>query len=75
MNISQLLDSIKLVNGLKSDAALSRALEIAPPVASKMRSGTLGLGSSLIIRIHLLCDIPVAELVAIARTWSPKLAA
>lgn len=37
---------------LKNDAALARALEVAPPVISKMRHGTLQLGPSLILFIH-----------------------
>jgi plasmid maintenance system antidote protein VapI len=37
---------------LKNDAALSRALEVAPPMISKIRHGHIRLGSSMIIRLH-----------------------
>ncbi|MDB5937492.1 MAG: hypothetical protein JWQ01_4836 [Massilia sp.] len=70
MTISELLDEIRLTNGLRSDAALAKALKTAAPVISKLRSGKLPLGAVLIIRIHLLTDIPVLDLVAIALAGS-----
>jgi len=47
---------------LKNDAALSRALGVAPPVISKIRHGRLDIGDMLIIRIHELTDMPVREI-------------
>lgn len=64
--LATLLDSIKSANGIKNDAALSRALVVAPPVISKLRKGTLKLGSSMVIKMHLAYDIPVRELLAAA---------
>lgn len=49
-----MLDDIKAVLRLKNDAALSRVLEAAPPVVSKIRHGHLPIGDSLIITIHEL---------------------
>lgn len=50
-NPSGLLDAIKAKLQLKNDAALSRALETAPPLISKIRHNRLPVGDSLIVRI------------------------
>ena len=48
-------DANKFVNRLlkelnvKNDAALSRALEVAPPVISKLRHGKLNIGDSMLV--------------------------
>lgn len=47
-----LLDAVIKHIGLKNDAALSRRLEVAPPVISKIRKRSMAIGASLIIRIH-----------------------
>lgn len=47
-----LLDDTLQYLGLKNDAALSRALEVAPPVISKLRHGRLLVGDSMVIRLH-----------------------
>lgn len=62
--IGKLLDTLTEKMSLKNDAALSRLLEVAPPVISKLRSGMLPLGASMIIKMHLAADVPVRELQA-----------
>ncbi len=57
-----LLDEILGALGLKNDAALSRALEVAPPVISKTRHGRLAVGDSLVIRIHEITGWAVSEI-------------
>lgn len=47
---------------LKNDAALSRALEVAPPVISKIRHRRLPVGASLLIRMHEVTDLSIQEL-------------
>lgn len=47
-----LLDAIIVELGIRNDAALSRRLEVAPPVISKIRNKTLPIGATLLIRIH-----------------------
>jgi plasmid maintenance system antidote protein VapI len=47
---------------LKNDAALSRALEVAPPVISKIRHRRLPVGASMLIRMHEVSNLSVAEL-------------
>ena len=47
---------------LKNDAALSRALEVAPPVISKIRHRRLPVGASLLIRMHEVSDLSIRDL-------------
>lgn len=57
-----LLDSLIDKLNLKNDAALARALEIAPPVISKIRHHRLPVGASLLIRMHEISDLTIKEL-------------
>ncbi|MGK5049492.1 hypothetical protein ACQ4WP_26890 [Janthinobacterium sp. GB4P2] len=63
----KLLDAVMAKLHLKNDAALSRALEVAPPVVSKIRHGRLPIGASLLIRMHEVSDMAIGELKRIAR--------
>ncbi len=60
-----LLDTIIANLGLKNDAALSRVLEVAPPVISKIRHHKLHVGASLLIRMHEETDLSIRELKAL----------
>jgi hypothetical protein len=59
---NNLLDSLIERLNLKNDAALSRALEVAPPVISKIRHRRLPVGASLLIRMHEVSDLTIREL-------------
>lgn len=59
---NNLLDSLIEKLGLKNDAALSRALEVAPPVISKIRHRRLPVGASLLIRMHEVSDLSIRDL-------------
>ncbi len=59
---NNLLDSLIENLRLKNDAALSRALEVAPPVISKIRHHRLPVGASLLIRMHEVSDLSIREL-------------
>jgi hypothetical protein len=61
-NPDNLLDTMLEKLQLKNDAALSRVLEVAPPVISKIRHRRLPVGASLLIRMHEVSDLSVAEL-------------
>lgn len=47
---------------LKNDAALSRALEVSPPVISKIRHRRLPVTASLLIRMHEVSALSIREL-------------
>ena len=51
--ITSLIRKLKL----KNDAALSRALEVEPPLISKIRHGRLPVGASMLIRMHEVSDL------------------
>jgi hypothetical protein len=58
----QLLASLIGRLNLKNDAALSRALEVSPPVISKIRHRRLPVTASLLIRMHEVSALSIAEL-------------
>ena len=59
---NQLLDTLRKRMNLKNDAALSRALEVAPPVISKIRHRSLPVGASLLIRMHEVTQMSIRDL-------------
>lgn len=59
---NNLLDILIERLNLKNDAALSRALEVAPPVISKIRHRRLPVGASMLIRMHEVSSLSVREL-------------
>ncbi|MDB5841081.1 MAG: hypothetical protein JWQ23_3033 [Herminiimonas sp.] len=61
-NPNNLLDVLIEKMKLKNDAALSRALAVAPPVISKIRHRRLPVGASLLIRMHEVTDMSIKEL-------------
>lgn len=61
-NPNRLLDTLIQNMGLKNDAALSRLLEVAPPVISKVRHYRLPVGASLLIRMHEVSDLSIRDL-------------
>jgi hypothetical protein len=64
-NPDRLLDAIIAKLKLKNDAALSRALEVAPPVISKIRHRTLPVGATILLRMHEISDFSIRELKAL----------
>ncbi|MGZ3237962.1 MAG: hypothetical protein ACXWIN_00395 [Burkholderiaceae bacterium] len=59
---NKLLDALIEKMSLKNDAALSRHLEVAPPVISKVRHRKLSVGASLLIRMHEVSGLSIREL-------------
>lgn len=59
---NRLLDTLLEKMNLKNDAALSRMLEVAPPVISKIRHRRLPIGASLLIRMHETTGMTIREL-------------
>ena len=51
---------------LRTDADLSRALKMGPPVISKIRHGKHGIGATLLLRAHELTNLPTREM----RKWA-----
>jgi len=61
-NPNHLLDVLLENLRLKNDAALSRALEVAPPVLSKIRHHRLPVGASILIRMHEVSGLSIRDL-------------
>jgi hypothetical protein len=70
-NPDNLLDAIIAKLKLKNDAALSRALDVAPPVISKIRHRTLPIGATILLRMHDVSNFSIRELRALM-TSPPK---
>lgn len=62
LNPNRLMDAVIQKLGLKNDAALSRVLDVAPPVISKIRSNALPVGATMKIRIHEIAEMPFAAI-------------
>ena len=62
---NRLLDTLIEKLRLKNDAALSRALEVAPPVISKIRHRRLPVAASLLIRMHEISALSIKDLRAL----------
>ncbi len=59
---NQLLDMLLMQLNLKNDAALSRVLDVARPVLTGIRLGTLGVGAWLLIRISEVSGMSIGDL-------------
>lgn len=57
-----LLDALIDKLNLKNDAALSRLLEVAPPVISKLRHGALPIGPTMLIRMHEVSEMNIRDM-------------
>ncbi|MES2264695.1 MAG: hypothetical protein V4724_39860 [Pseudomonadota bacterium] len=57
-----LLDALLKHLNLKSDAELSRALEIDSPIISKVRHYRIPISSAVIIRMHEVTGMSIKEL-------------
>ncbi len=55
-----LLDAVAVILSTRNDAALSRALGVAPPVVSKLRRHRMPVGASFILKCHEIAGMPVA---------------
>jgi hypothetical protein len=61
-NPNRLLDALLESMRLKNDAALSRMLEVAPPVLSKIRHHRMPVSASVLIRMHEATKMSIGDL-------------
>lgn len=66
-----LLDTVTLRLNVKNDAALSRALAVAPPMISKIRNRKTVVGAPLLLRIHEITNISIKDLRALMGDYRP----
>ena len=60
-----ILDVLKEKYDLKNDAAIAKALEIAPPIVSRIRNGKSNVSAEIILKIHETFRMPVADIKAL----------
>jgi len=58
----RLLDALLDKLRLKNDAALSRALEVPPPVISRIRRRRPHVGAAILLRMHEVSDLSIKDL-------------
>lgn len=56
------IDSLIRQLGVRSYAALSRAVGLSPSVISKIRNRRLIISSKILVQVHEATDIPIREL-------------
>ena len=59
---NKLLDGLIERLNLKNDAALCRALDVGPPLISKIRHRRLSVGAALLIQMHDISSLSIKEL-------------
>jgi transcriptional regulator with XRE-family HTH domain len=62
-----LLDALLQRYGLKNDAALCRVLDVQPCLMSKIRHGKQRISADMMLRIHEVFDMPIAEMRTLMR--------
>lgn len=60
-----ILDVLKEKYDLKNDAAIAKALDIAPPIVSRIRNGKSNVSADIILKIHETFGMPVADIKAL----------
>jgi plasmid maintenance system antidote protein VapI len=63
----RLLDAVKVYLDLERDMELAEALKVQPSCISKIRRGTNKISALVLLRIHLVTDVPIQELVKYCR--------
>ena len=58
---NRLLDFLIEKTRAKNDLALSRKLDVAAPVLSKIRHRRMPVGATLLLRMHEICDVSIAD--------------
>ena len=69
--INPIIDHLIAELDLKNDAALSRALAVAPPAISKIRNCQINVSSDVLLRMHDVTGLPVDHLRLIAGIEKP----
>lgn len=58
----RLFDAVSLRLKVKNDANLARVLEVNAPIISKMRHRRLPVGAAMLIRMHEVTGLQIADL-------------
>ncbi len=58
----KLLDHIKATYGVKNDRQFANAIDISTPVISRIRNGKSGVSAEIMIKIHEIYGMPIADI-------------
>ena len=59
---NRLFDHLLRTYKIKNDSALAKLLGVLPPVVSKIRSGRLGMGDSILLSVHEVFEMPIKDI-------------
>lgn len=59
---NHLIDTLSANLRIKNDAALCRMLEVSPPVISRIRTGSLPVSGSILLRMHEVSGLSIKDL-------------
>lgn len=68
----RVLDAVRKRLNLKSDAALSRALGVRPPVISKIRHRRLTIGPLILLRMLEATGLHIRDLLCLSQGAQPR---
>jgi hypothetical protein len=61
-NPNHLIDTLSANLRMKNDAALCRVLEVSAPVISRIRTGSLPISGSILLRMHEVSGLSIKDL-------------
>ena len=59
---NRLFDHLLRTYRVKNDRALAKLLGVLPPVISKIRSGRLGMGDTILLAVHEVFEMPIKDI-------------
>jgi hypothetical protein len=65
-NAAHMLDVVLQKQNLKNDAALARAIQVGPPVISKVRNECQPPSATLLVKLHEATGMTTMEIKALA---------
>lgn len=59
---NRLFDHLLRTYRVKNDRALAKELGVLPPVISKIRTGFVGMGDSIVLAVHEVFEMPIKDI-------------
>jgi plasmid maintenance system antidote protein VapI len=75
MSAAKLFDEVKGILNIRFDVELANIIGVASPVISNMRTGSLKVGNSMIIKIHEATGLTIDEIRSMAGLHAARVSA
>ena len=75
MSAAKLFDEVKGILNIRFDVELANIIGVASPVISNMRTGSLKVGNSMIIKIHEATGLTIYEIRSMAGLHAARVSA